>query len=421
MDVTNLKGTKNYSTREQILREDIIKIIKETLEKYGFNPIETPILQPYSLLSSKYGGGEEILKECYKLKDQGKRNLGLRYELTITLAGFLKENQNLKIPFKRYEIGKVFRDGPIKQSRVREFTQIDFDIAGVKSELAELEILSIFEEVFRKLNFDIEIQLNNRKILIGMLEYAGIENNQNSVILSIDKLEKIGKEGVEKELIEKGIGNEQIEKIFEVLEIKGNNEEILFKLRELLKTENGKEGVKELGKLFELIEIYNLEKVVLVPSLARGLNYYTGTIYEVFSKEKTNSSLGAGGRFDELLSKLVGRDLPSVGGSFGLDAISSIMESSRKSCVQVYLIPVGIPNEKFLPVVKKLREKLNVDFDLAGRGISKNLEFANANNIPFCAILGEQELKEGKIKLKNMDTREEKVLSIDKIVKIVQG
>ncbi len=421
MGEDSLKGTKNYSTKEQILREDIIKIIREVLEKYGFNPIETPILQSYSLLSSKYGGGEEILKECYQLKDQGKRKLGLRYELTITLAGFLKENQNLKIPFKRYEIGKVFRDGPIKQSRVREFTQIDFDVAGAKSELAELEILSIFEEVFKKLNFDIEIQLNNRKILIGMLEYAGIENNQNSVILSIDKLEKIKKEEVAKELTEKGLKEEQIEKIFEVLEIKGSNEEVLSKLGELLTTEIGKEGVEELGKLFELIEVYNLEKVILVPSLARGLNYYTGTIYEVFSKEKTSSSLGAGGRFDELLSKSLGRDLPSVGGSFGLDAISSVIKSDKKSNTQVYLIPVGIPNEKFLPIVKKLREKLNVDFDLSGRGISKNLEFANANNIPFCAILGEQELKEGKVKLKNMNTREENLLSIDEIVKIIQG
>ncbi|RLI99187.1 MAG: hypothetical protein DRP06_04030, partial [Candidatus Aenigmatarchaeota archaeon] len=262
---------------------------------------------------------------------------------------------------------------------------------------------------------------NNRKILIGLLEYAGIENNQNSVILSIDKLEKIKKEGVGKELTEKGLKEEQIKKLFEILEIKGTNEEILSKLGELLTTETGKEGVKELGKLFELIEVYNLEKVVLVPSLARGLNYYTGTIYEVFSKEKTNSSLGAGGRFDELLSKSLRRDLPSVGGSFGLDAISSVIESDKKSNVQIYLIPVGIPDEKFLPVVKKLREKLNVDFDLSGRGISKNLDFANANNISFCAILGEQELKEGKVKLKNMNTREEKVLSVGEVVKIIQG
>ena len=143
-----LRGVKNYSPEEQIQREKIVSIIRSVLKKYGFNPTETPILNQYSLLSSKYGGGDEILNECYRLKDRGDRDLGLRYELTITLPQFLNENPDIKIPFKRYEIGKVFRDGPIKKGRIREFTQIDFDIVGVKNQLGEAEILSVFNEVF---------------------------------------------------------------------------------------------------------------------------------------------------------------------------------------------------------------------------------------------------------------------------------
>ena len=423
METETLKGTKNYTSQEQILREGIIKIIKEVLEKYGFNPIETPILQSYKLLSLKYGGGEEIMKECYRLEDQGKRKLGLRYELTITLAGFLLQNQDIKIPFKRYEVGKVFRDGPVKKARVREFTQFDFDIIGAKSELAELEILAISGEVFKKLGLDVEIQVNNRKILFGILEYANIKgdlNFQNSIILSIDKLEKIGKEEVSRELCGKGLKKEQIKKIFEILEISGKNEEILKKLKQKLKTKTGKEGVEEVEKVLKLVKTYGLKKVILLPSLARGLNYYTGTVYEIFLKNKeTKSSLGAGGRFDNLLSNFVGRDLPSIGGSFGIDALSSILKTEKKSKVQVYLIPVGISEDKFLPIVSELRKKFNTDFDLSGRGISKNLEFAAKNKIPYCIIIGEQELKSNKLKLKNMNTREEKVLSLEKILKLI--
>ncbi|MCK4429376.1 MAG: histidine--tRNA ligase [Candidatus Aenigmarchaeota archaeon] len=424
MEAEVLKGTKNYIPEEQVLREDVIEIIRKALQKYGFNPIETSVLQPYALLSSKYGGGEEILKECYRLKDMGDRELGLRYELTITLAAFLLENPGMKMPFRRYEIGKVFRDGPVKQARIREFTQFDFDIVGAKSGLADIEILAIYENVFRKLGLDVEIQLNNRKILFAIMEYAGIDNNsetQASIILTIDKLEKIGKGEVSEELIRKGLNEKQINKIFEVLDIKGSNEEIITKLSEMLTSENGKEGVEELKKLIELAKAYDLKNIILLPSLARGLGYYTGSIYEVFLKnKKVKSSLAAGGRFDKMISNFVGKDLPAVGGSFGLDAICSALEPKKKSNAQVYVIPIGLPEEKFLPIVKKLRETLNVDFDLSGRGISKNLDYANKNKIPYCIFVGKRELEENKLKLKDMDTGEEKTLSLEEIINLIK-
>lgn len=410
-----LKGTRYYDTKEQILREKIIKIIKKTLERYGFNPIETPILQFYSLLASKYAGGEEILQECYKLKDRGNRDLGLRYELTITLIPFLLENQNIKLPFKRYEIGKVFRDGPIKKARIREFTQFDFDIIGCKSKLSELEILAIYNEVFEKLGIDIYIYLNNRKILLSILEYANIKENKNSIILTIDKLEKISEGDIRKELADKGLSEKQIDKIFEIINLKGNNEEILNEL-ERLETKDSREGTTELKEILELAKIYGLKNIILKPSLARGLNYYTSTIYEIFSN-KLNSSLGAGGRYDNLFKSFLGKELPAIGGSFGIDAIASILRSEKKSKVQVYLVPVGITEEKFFPILKKLRRELNTDFDIVGRGISKNLEFADKNKIPFCIIVGENELKLGKVKLKNMNTREEKILKLENAIK----
>lgn len=419
--VETLKGTKFCNPEEQILREQIIKTIKNVLQKYGFNPIETPVLQLYKLLASKYGGGEEILEECYRLKDRGKRELGLRYELTITLAPFLSENQNLKLPFKRYEVGKIFRDGPLKKSRLREFTQVDFDVVGAESRLADLEILAIYEEVFKKLGLEVEIFINNRKVLVGMLEYAGIKKNQNSVILTIDKLEKIGERGMEKELREKGVEEKQIKKLFEILKIEGRNKEILEKLKEKLETKNGKEGVEELEELLELVENYGLKNVKFCPPLARGLNYYTGTIYEVFSKKReTSSSLGAGGRYDNLFKNLLDRNLPSVGGSFGVDAIASIMKPEKKSEVQVYLISVGLKEKDYFPILKELRKELKVDFNLTGKGVSKGLEFANKNQIPFCVIVGETEIKKKKVKLKNMDTGEEKVVTLKEAINAIK-
>ncbi len=419
--VETLKGTKYYSTKEQILKEKILETIKEVLQKYGFNPIETPVLQLYKLLASKYICGEEILDECYRLKDRGKRDLGLRYELTVTLAPFLSENQNLKLPFKKYEIGKIFRDGPLKKSRLREFTQADFDVIGAESKLADLEILAIYEEVFKKLGLDTEIFINNRKILVGMLEYAGIKKNQNSVILTIDKLEKISEKGIKKELKEKGLKEEQIKKLFQILNIKGKNKEILENLKNKLETKNGKEGLEEMEELLGLIENYKLKTVKISPSLARGLNYYTGTIYEVFSKKKeTTSSLGAGGRYDNLFKNLLDRELPSVGGSFGVDAIVSIMKPKKKSNVQIYLISVGLKEKDYLPVLKELRKELNVDFNLMGKGVSKNLEFANKNQIPFCIIIGGDEIKDKKVKLKNMNRKEEKLMTLKEAVKVIR-
>ena len=203
--IQTAKGVKDVNVEEKIQINKIIKIITETCEKYGFNPLQTTTLERYETLAAKYAGGAEILKETFKLKDQGKRNLGLRYDLTVPLARYIAMNPNLKMPFKRYELGQVFRDGPIKTGRYREFTQLDADTIGSSNMLADAELLAIASEVFSRLNLKFIIRINNRKILDEILDYYNIQKDKReNMILSIDKLDKIKVSGVKKELQDKG-------------------------------------------------------------------------------------------------------------------------------------------------------------------------------------------------------------------------
>ncbi|MBS3138306.1 ATP phosphoribosyltransferase regulatory subunit [Candidatus Woesearchaeota archaeon] len=215
------KGTKDYPPEEKILRNKIVAIIQRTFELYGFAPLETATLEPIETLTAKYAGGDEIVKEIYKLKDQGKRNLGLRYDLTVPLARFIGENPNIKLPFKRYEIGKVFRDGPIKAGRLREFWQCDGDVIGTTSMLAEAELLKLSNDVFVELNMNVVIKVNNRKLLNGIMTAAGITNKEDA-ILTLDKLAKIGAAGVKTELKQKGFDDTQIKELLKLTQGAGN-------------------------------------------------------------------------------------------------------------------------------------------------------------------------------------------------------
>src|SRR3989344_9067986 len=209
------KGTKDYPPEEKLLRNNIVHTIKLQFEKYGFVPLETATLDSLDSLTSKFAGGEEILKEVYKLKDQGKRDLALRFDLTVPLARFIGENPHMKMPFKRYEIGKVFRDGPIKAGRLREFWQCDGDVIGSASMLADGEGLTLARDVFKELNIDIIIKVNNRKLLNGIMQASNITKDKEHAILSLDKLEKFGKDAIKKELKEKKFNDGQIKQLLE--------------------------------------------------------------------------------------------------------------------------------------------------------------------------------------------------------------
>ena len=413
MELQTAKGVRDFPPEEKILRQQVVDILRTIFENYGFSPLETPILERFETLSAKYAGGAEILKETFKFKDQGDRDIGLRYDLTVPLARFVGMNPNLKLPFKRYEIGRVFRDGPIKLGRYREFWQCDIDIIGSKSMVAEAELLTIVDEVFKKLKIDIDLKINNRKLLDGIMIFAGIKENSNSAILSLDKIEKIGQDGVEKELKEKGFSKDQIKGLFEAISKK--------KLSDFEKLLKDNEGIKELKELFLLLDELKIS-YKFDPCLARGLAYYTGTVFEVFAKkEAINSALAAGGRYDKMIGAFLegNKDYPAVGIAFGLEPITEILKTRvkdvKKTVTKYFIIPIKTLKESLI-VAKKLRDKeINTDIDLMDRGISKNLDYANSLGIPFVIIIGPEELKQKKVKVRDMKSGKETFISVDSL------
>ena len=419
MELQLPKGTRDFNPELKIVRDKIVETLKNVYELYGFSPLETPIIERYETLSSKYAGGSEILKEIFKLKDQGNRELGLRYDLTVPLCRVIGMNPTIKLPFKRYQFGDVFRDGPIKKGRYRVFTQADADIVGCKEMTAETEIINLTLGVFERLNLDIIIKINNRKILNGILEYAGIKKEKEEVILSIDKLDKFGKDIVKKELKEKKVPEESTKKIFDVISIKNSFNEKIKILKDKLKDN---EGINEVEKLFGLIE--NKNNIEFDLSLARGLSYYTGTVFEVFLKNSEfKSSLAAGGRYDEIIGSFLNskQEYRAVGISFGLDVLMDVIniKEKKKTVAQVYIIPIQTFKES-LRIADKLRKKgIKTDIDLMGKGISKNLNYANAMQIPYVIFVGEDELRQNKVKLKDMKKGKEDLLNLEEAYNII--
>lgn len=424
MELERAKGTRDFLPEEKILRDNIVSKIKEIFELYGYNPLETPIIERYETLSSKYAGGAEILKETFKLKDQGKRQLGLRYDLTVPLARVIGMNPNLKLPFKRYQIGEVFRDGPLKTGRYRQFTQCDVDVIGIKQMTADSEILALTKNIFNKLNLDIVIKVNNRKLLNGILNQVKIsKNKQESIIISLDKIEKIGIEEVKKELNKKGLDKKQIEILIEKLILEGTNKSKLSEIKIFIDNKEGEEGIKEIEELLKYLEVLDTN-VIFDLSLARGLSYYTGTVFEVYLKKgEVKSSLAAGGRYDKMISSFLNttKEYPAVGISFGLDIILETIKLKKievkKSIVQVYIIPIKTLEDS-LKIAQKLRDNgIKIDIDLMERGVIKNLEYCNNLEIPYVIFIGKKELAIDKLKLRNMKTGNEEYLSIDELIK----
>ncbi len=420
------KGMRDFPPEEKIMRDEVVGTIKRVFEAYGFNPIETPIIEKYDTLAAKFAAGKEsdALKETFKLTDQGKRELGLRFDLTVPFCRFVGMNPNFKMPFKKYAAGNVFRDGPIKTGRYRQFMQMDPDIVGTKSMLADAEMLSLAEMVFKKLGFDVVIELNNRKIIDGIMELNSIpEKERFNVIISIDKLKKAGEDNVKKELKEKGLKNGQIKNIIDCFKAGKDNRKTLAKLKKLLKNNVGQEGVKETEKLIDYLDMFGVKSGVFNPSLARGLAYYTGPVFEVFLKDSgIKSSIAGGGRYDKIIGNYLQTkyEFPATGISFGIDVITEALKEKkklvRKSVVKAFVIPIGTLKQS-IKIVQKLRgEGISTDFDVAERGIRKNLEFVDSYGIPFAIFIGEDELKKKKVKLRDMKSGKEEMISVDDVV-----
>lgn len=415
----NLKGTNDYLPEEQLIRNKITNILRETFEKYGYLPLETPMLCYYDLLASKYAGGAEILKEVYKLTDQGGRNIGLRYDLTVPFSKVMGMNKGLILPFKRYEIGKVFRNGPVKTGRAREFYQCDVDACGLDSPYAELEYFTMIKDVFEKLNIKVIIKYNNRKFLSGLLEHLKVKKeNINSFIISIDKLDKISAKEIKKELLEHT--NEKI--VDEVFEYLGKNLTTLTTELSSSKNELLNEGLKELNILSGLINDLGLKEMCkFTPFLARGLDIYTGSVWEIFdAEERLSSALGAGGRYDKIITNFLnnGNEYPAIGMTFGLEPIYELLKLSpfiNETKYDIYVYSFE-RNKYLFEVSNILREKgYRVLTELNAIKLKKAMNIANREKIKYVILIGDEEIKNASVTLKNMETGEQELIKINEL------
>lgn len=409
MKIQNVKGGYDYLPEEQKIRNYINETLKSTFESFGFLPIETPILCYYDILSDKYDEDNDILKEIYSLKDQGGRNLGLRYDLTVPFAKFIALNKNkIKMPFKRFEINKVFRDGPVKVGRDREFTQCDVDVVGLSGEMIEADLLMLYVSAFKKLDIDIIIKFNSRKLMTGLINYVGINDDcMQTVTTYIDKIEKISEEEFRKLLSNLNICEENITNLIKYFKCSLEKLNSRFKLSENTLI---REGLDELNELNNYIEYLGIkDKCVFTPSLARGQNYYTGNVFEVYAKESfVTCSIGGGGRYDKMITNFIndGNAYPAVGISFGLTAIYEILKDRPifvdKSDIDIYIIPMENYKES-LSLASELRQmNYKVDIEMKQRKLKKSLDYANKERIPYVIIMGDDEVKEGVINLKDM-------------------
>lgn len=405
IELKNVKGTFDYFSEELLIRNKIIDILKKDFELFGYFPLETPILCYYDLLSSKYAGGSEILKEVYTLKDQGNRELGLRYDLTIPFSKVIAMQKELNLPFKRYEIGKVFRDGPVKIGRNREFYQCDVDVCGIENLGVEVEFFQLTNKVFNDLNLNVEIHFNNRKFLIGLLNELGINNDLISeVIVIVDKFLKLEQNEVEKELIALKIDQKIVEKLFAMF-----NYDFNYFFDKYAQTTNLylKEGLKELEEIICLITKLELKNCIFKPFLARGLEIYTGTVWEIFAKDGYRSSLGGGGRYDNIITKFINNNnnYPAVGMSFGLEPIYELIKvknNDPKNPIDVFIYGFNF-DYNILDLANKLRTlNFNVMVEMNNWKLKKTLDYANKMNIPYVIIIGEDEIKNNLFTIKEL-------------------
>lgn len=425
MIIQNVKGGYDFLPKEQKIRNYINGILRETFEEYGYLPIETPILCYFDMLAGKYDENNDILNEIYKLKDQGNRSLGLRYDLTVPFAKFVALNKNeIKLPFKRYEINKVFRDGPVKVGRDREFTQCDVDVVGLSNQMIEAELLSLYVRAFNKLGIKIKIKYNSRNLMRGLIKNCGVEEELiTSVITIVDKIDKLSEEDFLKELNNLGLSNEQSRQLLDCFNMSLEKLNKIFKNSEI---DEIVKGLEELNNLEDYIKDLNIKDYcVFTSSLARGQDYYTGNVFEAYEATgQISCAIGGGGRYDKMITDFIddGELYPAVGISFGLTSIFELLKNREDlvstNIIDLYIIPLG--TEKYsLSVANKIRELgYKVDIEMTNRKIKKSLDYANKERIPYVIILGEDELTNGYFNLKDMMNNKEIKINLNNLSEI---
>jgi len=435
------KGTRDFSTEEMLKREYIFETIKQVFKLYGYQPIETPAMENLSTLLGKYGeegdkllfkilnsgdflssvSDEEILKhEPGKLSSKICEK-GLRYDLTVPFARYVVQHRDeIVFPFKRYQIQPVWRADRPQKGRYREFFQCDVDVIGSDSLLNEYELIKIVDDIFARFKISIVTKINNRKILSGIADYIGESDRITDITVAIDKLDKIGIEAVNAELGVKGLSAEAIFKLQPVLKLSGNTETKLAKLENLLsQSDSGMKGISEMRRLFSLIDRSTLScDTELDLTLARGLNYYTGAIIEVKSKDVSFGSICGGGRYDNLTGVFGMEGVSGVGISFGADRIYDVLShlnlfnELKVSSTEVLVLNFGAEETKYaLGILEELhRANVRSEYYPDAAKLKKQMSYADAKKIPYIIIAGEDEIMNSNITIKNMSSGEQKTI-----------
>lgn len=442
-----VKGTRDFSPAEMSKRNYIFNTIKEVYALYGYQQIETPSLETLQTLMGKYG--EEGDKLLFKVLNSGdflnkvsdeelqERNVlklaskicekGLRYDLTVPFARYVvMHHDEIQFPFKRYQIQPVWRADRPQKGRYREFYQCDADVVGSDSLLNEVELMQIVDEVFTRFGVRVLLKINNRKILTGIAEVIGAADKIVDITVAIDKLDKIGLEGVNQELANAGIDADAIEKLQPIISLQGTNEEKLKTIGEVLKdSEIGLKGVEEVSYILKVLKSVGLHhEIELDLTLARGLNYYTGAIFEVKALDVEIGSITGGGRYDNLTGIFGKPGLSGVGISFGADRIYDVLHAlnlyPKETIGSTKLLFINFGDQETaycLPLVNEARQQ-GVSTELFPDAVKmkKQMSYANAHEIPYVALAGENEMKENKITLKDMRSGEQKLLSKDDLI-----
>ncbi|HBX49477.1 MAG: histidine--tRNA ligase [Bacteroidetes bacterium RIFOXYA12_FULL_35_11] len=447
------KGTRDFSPSEMVRRNFIFDTLKKIFQKYGYLPIETPAMENITTLTGKYGDegdqlifkilnsriheskNKDLLKEEFEKSLEHSKNSeiltekALRYDLTVPFARYVVQHRNdITFPFKRYQMQPVWRADRPQKGRYREFYQCDVDVIGSKSLLNEVELLQIIDEVFneKNLNVPVLIKLNNRKILSGIAEVIGAADKIIDITVAIDKLDKIGLVKVNEELRQKNVSEEAISTLQPIIKLSGSLDEKMIALKYVLASSIiGLEGISEIQKVFKTINTLNIKTdVEFDVTLARGLNYYTGAIFEVKAKDVEIGSICGGGRYDDLTGIFGMKDVSGVGVSFGADRIYDVMLQTNKfpaeaaTLTKLMFVNFGDNEEKYcLGLLAEIRSNgISAEIYPDQTKMKKQLDYANNKGIAYVALVGENEINENLITLKNMNTGEQKKLSVAEVI-----
>lgn len=446
------KGVRDFGPDKMVKRNYIFQTIKTVFQKFGFLPIETPTMENLSVLTGKYGDeGDQLIFKVLNSGDYlsgvtsadldlGSKKMttkisekGLRYDLTVPFARFVVMNRNeITFPFKRYQIQPVWRADRPQKGRYREFYQCDADVVGTNSLLCEAEIVLMIDEVLSNLKInDFTIKINNRKVLTGIAEAIGEHGKEAIICVAIDKLDKIGEEGVVKELKEKGISDTAIDQLMPIIALEGDNIEKINRLRIILKnTEIGQAGLDELDKVFNYLKSFTIQhaKIEFDIALARGLSYYTGCIFEVKANNVQMGSISGGGRYDNLTGMFGMPDVSGVGFSFGVDRIYDVLEelalfpTDQQTTTKILITTFDEEAEAYaLKFLQQLRNAgINAELYPESAKMKKQMSYADSKKIPFVAVIGSDEIATNLLTFKNMDSGEQQKLSIEQIIEILK-